>query len=634
MCGIVGSLDFSGDGSRHANLVRAMVNILRHRGPDDEGFYTDGPIHFGFRRLSILDLSPAGHQPMASDDGRYHVIFNGEIYNYLELREELKRHGHVFHTGSDTEVILKAYGMWGPDCVERFNGMWGLAIWDSKEQTLFCSRDRFGVKPFYYTVDGRRFLFASEIKALLADRTIARRPNMHRVYDYLVYGYLDHTDETFFLDIKQLPPAHSLTINAAGHMKIFRHWDLDIQRSTTYANPQEYADRFLELFRDSIRLRLRSDVAVGTCLSGGLDSSAIVCIVNDFLRQEKLANIGDRQKTFSAAYEEKEADEREYSQEVVAKTGAAQFLIFPTSDDVRRDLDRVVYHQDEPFGSTSIFAQWYVMKRAHEEGMKVMLDGQGGDESLAGYDGYFGPHIASLLTRLRLLSVNRELRSWQRNHGLPTSNYLYHVMVGVVMKLMPSSLARLAIRAGKADGSLYLLPEFISRYSSAPPRLSNSYRDPLKNELHRVLRIGLPALLHYEDRNSMAWSIEARVPFLDYRLVEYLFSIPNEQKIHDGTTKVVLRRAMKGILPEKVRMRQNKYGFNTPEVKWLKQLEPIASSVLTSRSFADRGIFTTEHVQKYFQQVLAGERPRFVQSPIVWRWINLELWWREFIDHP
>ncbi len=631
MCGIVGKFSYqktAGD----TRLMQALANIISHRGPDDEGFYADEYVQFGFRRLSILDLTRAGHQPMLSDDGKIVLIFNGEIYNYLELKNVLAARGHSFRSRSDTEVILRAYIEWGVDCVQHFNGMWSFALWDDRKKMLFCSRDRFGVKPFYYYVGKNHFLFASEIKALVKFPEIIRKPNHQRIYDYLVFGYLDHTDETLFEGILQLPPAHSLTITRDGHIKMIRYWSLNPHNVTVYEKEEHYAERFSELFEDAVRLRLRSDVSVGTCLSGGLDSSSIVCVVNDLLKKGGSTYFDHHQKTFSAVYAQKEVDEREFSSAVIKKTGAAEHHIFPSPDDILHDLQKVVYHQDEPFGSTSIFAQWYVMKRAHQEGIKVMLDGQGADELLGGYHPFFGPFLASLLQQWRLRRLLTEIRFWKRNHGYPWSYFLFQVGAGALTKLLPRSITNTLIRASHQDGSLFLHDAFLKQHRTSQPTFS-MYDDHFQNELYRVLRIGLPALLHYEDRNSMAWSIEARVPFLDYRLVEYMFSIPNSQKISHGTTKVVLRNAMKGILPEKVRTRQSKLGFATPENEWLKNsFQPVFSSLITSSSFRDRGIVDAKRAQALFRDHSVHHRKRGVESSTIWRWMNLELWFRIFFD--
>lgn len=632
MCGIAGILELSPRHDDASARVRDMARTIAHRGPDDEGFFDEGPVHFGFRRLSILDLSPAGHQPMSTQDGRLTIIFNGEVYNYLEIADELRAHGVIFRSKSDTEVILKAYEHWGAGCVKKFNGMWAIAIWDRQAQSLFCSRDRFGVKPFYYTIANGQFIFGSEIKALCTHPAVPRQPNLDRIYDYLVYGYQDHTPETFFQEIRQIPPAHSLLIQPGGTPALHRYWDLDPNQPAPHLSDDEFADHFLDIFRDSIRLRLRSDVPVGTCLSGGLDSSAIVCLVNELLRQEHPLNLGDRQKTFTSAYKEKEVDESEFARAVIEKTGASSNFVTPSAEDVLRDMQSIVYHQDEPFGSTSIFAQWYVMKRAHEAGVTVMLDGQGADELLAGYHPYFGPYLASLIQAQHFRKAWQEIRLWKKHHGYPASYFMYNVAAGALSKLLPRPIIHALVRLTQQNGSAFLPPAFIRQHESGQP-VVRKYRDPLQNELHRVLLIGLPALLHYEDRDSMAWSIEARVPFLDYRLVEFMFAAPNEQKIDHGTTKVVLRRALKGLLPEKIETRHSKLGFATPESRWFHgPFRAMSADILQSKSFRQRQIIDADLAWDRYNRFLAGRPQTGIGTSTIWRWINLEMWFRTFID--
>jgi asparagine synthase (glutamine-hydrolysing) len=420
MCGISGIWHLDNSRSISPSLIAQMTFTLRHRGPDDEGYlfvdtvtgHHEGrrgrdtvpelqmpdvrqgsekryDLAFGFRRLSIIDLSPAGHQPMGNADGSLWVVYNGEIYNYLELREELKARGHTFRTATDTEVILCAYEEWGEACLERFNGMWAFALWDGHRQQLFCARDRFGIKPFYYVWDGTTFAFASEIKALLQMPDITRRPNEPVIYDYLRYGHLDHSEETFFTGIKQFPPAHFLLLRPTRQFSLRRYWDLipDRRAEPLFTSDASYAERFYSLFEDAVRLRLRSDVPIGTCLSGGLDSSAIVCVANKLLLDENVIDpdlVGERQRTFSSCFDDRQYDERQYIQAVLALTGAEPNYTFPKGGELLDALTKLMWHQDEPFGSTSIYAQWRVMEKTAERGVKVLLDGQGGDELLAG----------------------------------------------------------------------------------------------------------------------------------------------------------------------------------------------------------------------------------------------------------
>ncbi|MGH3129572.1 MAG: asparagine synthase (glutamine-hydrolyzing), partial [Gaiellaceae bacterium] len=412
MCGICGVVALGRPGD--AETVERMASELDHRGPDGRGEFNDENVALGFRRLAIIDLSDAGMQPFASEDGRMRLLHNGEVYNYRELRAELEAKGHRFRSATDTEVILAAYREWGERCVERFNGMWALALWDADSRTLFCSRDRFGVKPFYYRHHGGRFAFASELKAFRADPQTPLEANERAVRDYIEQGYLDHTEETFFAGIVRLPPAHSLTFGPAG-LRRWRYWRL----APREPEPGDPAPRLRELFLDAVRLRLRSDVPVGTCLSGGIDSSAIACGVDHLLRTEaeNARPVGERQRTFTAWFADPGFDERPYAEAVVERIRADAHWISFTDSDVVASLPAIVEAQDEPFGSTSIVAQWYVMRAASEAGLKVMLDGQGADEVLAGYHGYLGAYYADLLTHGRLAELRGELGAYRRLHG-------------------------------------------------------------------------------------------------------------------------------------------------------------------------------------------------------------------------
>src|SRR3972149_3015976 len=321
MFGIAGILNFT-DKAIRKETVREMSESLYRRGPDDEGFYLDGRIALIHRRLSIIDLSSAGHQPMCNEDNTLWLTYNGEIYNYKELTSELKMHGHIFRSMTDSEVIIHAYEEWGENCLKKFNGMWAFALWDSRKRQLFCARDRFGIKPFYYFLDENRFIFASEIKPILTDKTIPCGPNDRVIFDYLAYennDYIDHTEETFFHGIKRLMPAHYMVVNSRGDISHSRYWDLDPNERIDEISDEDAAQRFYNLFEDSIRLRLQSEVPLGTCLSGGLDSSSIVCMANRLIFDNGVDPeiIGERQKTFSACFTDKACDERDFINEVV-----------------------------------------------------------------------------------------------------------------------------------------------------------------------------------------------------------------------------------------------------------------------------------------------------------------------------
>ncbi len=660
MCGIAGIVQFSGP--LNPNAIWQMTRSLRHRGPDDEGYLLvnhrptpyGGPdtpgtlglpsieraapgdyhVAFGHRRLSILDLSPAGHQPMVSDDGSCWVIFNGEIYNYIELREELIGRGYRFHSGSDTEVILAAYREWGPDCVRRFTGMFAFALWDATRRHVFCARGHFGIKPFYYWYDGRQFRFASEIKALLADGAVAPVAHDHMVFDYLADGRLDHTSETFFRGIYQLPPAHYLLLDlnqpAPRQLAPTHYWDLNPERDVTGWDDGQYARRFGKLLEDSIRIQLRSDVAIGTCLSGGLDSSTIVCIVNRLLREDgaSLSQIGDRQKTFSSCFEDRRFDERKYIEEVLKVTGAESNFVFPDVRELMDEVPKLIWHQDEPFTSTSIYAQWSVFRRAAERGVKVMLDGQGGDELLAGYPDYT-PFF--LLDELYQGSLATFLREWSRHRvgPRPTARAMIGIATSAWMN-KPKQYLKQWLRPPSPQRYPWVAPGFTRAYAWSEDWAERKYQDLLRERLHRELLGGLSSLLRYEDRNSMAFSIEARVPFLDRRLAEFVFGLPADQRIRDGLTKYVLREATRGVLPEPIRARTDKMGFVTPEIVWFQErLAQFARVAMEDAPSQVRVYLNPPEIEKMIREAETANATKTTVNRL-WRVLNLCLWFKVF----
>ena len=599
MCGIAGQFALNG-GKADAALVGAMAERLRHRGPDGEGSLFSGPVGLAHRRLAIIDLSDEGRQPMTNEDGSIWIVFNGEIYNYLELREELLAAGHRFATATDTEVILHAYEEWGRDCLHRFNGMWAFAIWDERRRELFCARDRLGVKPFYYTTAGDSFLFASEIKALRAHPAVGRRPNDRMLLTFLAWGVADHTEETMYDGICQLRPAHFIIVSERGVGEPQRYWDVTVNAASQGADDEAAARRVRELLTDAVRLRLRSDVPVGTCLSGGIDSSTITVLINDLLRAERPESVGERQKTFSICFDDPRFDESRHIDTVVAATGVASHRTTPDTDGLWEDIERLLYLQDEPFASLSIYAQYCVMRLARDE-VKVVLDGQGADEQLAGYIAYQAPYLRGLLRQGLVLAALREAVGSAKNHR---SFFSWAARQFVVR----------SERRGLLRGSA---PEVL--------RYAGSLDEVLKRE---VTASNLPLLLHWEDRNSMAFSIEARVPFLDYRLVEYLADLPLDQKIRGGVTKYVLRQAIRGLVPDAVRCRMDKMGFVTPEEAWMKdELRPHILALFSSPEFARRPYWDAERVLRNYREFLGGKSQ---YSTEFWRIACAEVWLRQF----
>jgi asparagine synthase (glutamine-hydrolysing) len=626
MCGICGIVDFKSHVVEEHG-VRAMMSTMKHRGPDDEGVFRERNIGLGFVRLSIIDLSPLGHQPMSADGkghlsdgkaGRFVIVYNGEVYNYIELRDELKAKGYTFRSNTDTEVVLKSYVEWGLSCLDKFNGMWAFAVYDREKEELFCARDRYGIKPFYYYSDQTQFIFASEIPAILSVLKTRPAANKQAIFDYLVFNRTDQTEETFFDGIKKLQHGHILEIRNS-QLEIKRWYDLrsKVDSSTGFSKPEEYRN----LFSSAVGLRLRSDVPVGVCLSGGVDSSSIVSVL---LKDHDKTDLN----TFSAVYSRGETgDESEFIESFrnTLPWGGSplrnMFFTTPTAETLLKDLNNFVRAHAEPIPSTSPYAQYKVMELAREN-VVVTLDGQGADEELAGYHYFFGFLFKDLLRRLQLSRLMLESGGYLFKHrsiyGLKSFAYF----------LLPE-FTRSRLRVSEKR---YILPEFSNghyRKSVIAGELygSGNLRDALLNHFEYKLE----HLLKWEDRNSMWFSIEARVPFLDHRLVERTLASPTDMIINRGTTKYILREAMRGTLPEKIRTRRDKIGFGTPQDSWFRneKLTRLAAEILGSESFKQREIVNPVIAGDLLQKHIRGAADL---SKEIWKWINLELWFREFID--
>lgn len=604
MCGIAGLYCLDGT-APDTKLVSVMSERLAHRGPDGESTYVRGPVALAHRRLAIIDLSDDGLQPMTNEDGTLWLVFNGEIYNFIELREELTVKGHRFHSKSDTEVILHAYEEWGHECLNRFNGMWAFALWDERRQELFCARDRFGIKPFYYAKAGDSFLFASEIKALLAHPAIGTQPDDATLGTYLAWGVLDHSEHTMFDGILQLGPAHAMVVTKEGSQPPFRYWSVKVNAKIRDSVPDaEVAAKLRFLLDAATTIHLRSDVAVGTCLSGGIDSSTLTAVINGIIRKEALSGVGERQKTFSVVFTDKRFDESRYIDEVVAATGVDAHSTEPSPEKLWDDIDRLVYMQDEPFGSLSIYAQYCVMRLAREQ-VKVVLDGQGADELMAGYLAYQGSYIGGLLRSFHGITGFKEIFGSLTHHR----------------GFFRLAAEQLFVRKGRR-GLLNCTAPPVNRYGGTLDEVL----------LQELTSTNLPALLHYEDRNAMAFSIESRVPYLDVRFVEYVASLQLNQKIRKGITKIALRNAVKGIIPESVRCRMDKMGFVTPEEVWMKEgLRPFVLELLSSVEFQKRSYWNADAVIQNYLSFLEGKT---AYSPELWRIICAELWFRKYFDQP
>ena len=612
MCGIAGIVTLDGRPA-DPEAVRRMTRRLAHRGPDGEGVAVFGPAAIGNRRLAILDLSDAGTQPMTDASGRYTITFNGEIYNYLELRTELESLGSRFRSASDTEVLLEGFARWGTAVLPRLNGMFAFAVWDQAERTLFAARDRFGERPFYFEMRaGREFRFASEIKALAPPGSGAGRPRPEMIFRFLAYGHAGDRSATFFAGIDQLPAAHCLTLRGNA-LSVSPYWSLP-DRTLSTLGGDEAAEALRALVADSVRLRLRSDVPVGTSLSGGLDSSVVVAEV---ARQFRAADSTETQAAFSACFPGTPVDESRYVQSVVAATGVTSHCVYPTADALAAELPDLVAAQDEPIGGPSVFAQWKVMQLARSNSVTVLLDGQGADEVFGGYPFFFGDLWFSLLARGRVAEFARDRAAYDAVHGRGAARGL----------LLPAGRQRLrAAVHDVAPDVPWLTPDFGRAGAVPPPRPARSLRESLR---HAQVDRMLPHLLRYADRNSMAFSREVRLPFLDHRLVEFVDALPDEMKLRGGVTKLVLRQAAAALVPAEVTGRRDKIGFAVPVVDWMRgPLREIVQDVLGSAAIKERGVFAPGAVAATLRNFLAGDDG---ESSSLWRLFAAELWMRAYV---
>ena len=629
MCGIWCSVGFQPDPTR--------IDVVTHRGPDGRGWQVfstvAGPLVMAHRRLSIIDLSDAALQPMQYCGGRYWLVFNGEIYNYLELRKTLEARGYLFHTQSDSEVLLAAYACWSEAALDRLLGMFAFAIWDRERDTLFVARDRFGIKPLYYRAHQGNVAFASEIKQLIGLPGDRQRMNLARVYDFLGSGIAEHTDETLFEGIKQLRGGECLTLplrelDSRNTLRI-RKWYRPPTPGSIELDEREASDRFRAALSESVRLHLRSDVPIGSCLSGGLDSSAIVCLM---AKQLRLDGNGASVNCVSACYEEKQVDERPFMETVVAATGSRPHYIYPRPDDVFALAEQITWHQDEPYGSTSIFAQWCVFGAAQKAGIKVMLDGQGADEQLAGYHSCFAYYVPSLIREKQWAMLARTMLERRLFHGLSLNDQFQ----AFIAPLLPAKLAAAVRREIKVPLSHGWLESEVFRSidtsrGAFDTALAHSGLGPVRDVGDICMALtawNVTCLLHWEDRNSMAHSVEARVPFLDHRLVDLSIGLGNQHKIVGGDTKRVLRRGMKGILPEQIRKRRDKLGFATPEENWFRGvLRPAIEAAVEDTLNRYPGLLNPAGTRALVADYLDGRRP---MDFTVWRIVNLGIWGRKF----
>jgi asparagine synthase (glutamine-hydrolysing) len=591
MCGIAGIYRFDGR-PVDMEILPDMGERIEHRGPDGKGIYLDREMGLVHRRLKIIDLSDKAHQPMTDSRGDLTISYNGEIYNYIELRKELEEEGFSFRSGSDTEVILAAYARWGVECVRKFNGMFAFALWDRPKRRLFCARDRLGVKPFYYHCNSERFAFASEIKCLLSLPDVPVEANRKLIRDYLVLGLVDHTPETFFAGVRKLETGTRLIVDRKG-IREERYWEMEANdEPEENGSVQREAESFRDILTDAIRLRLRSDVPVGTCLSGGIDSTSIVCLIHSLISPRHKERVGDYQKTFSAVSEIPVLDERPFIRLVTAATGAEEHFVFPAAGRFLEELDALLWHQEEPFSSPSVYAQWCVFRCAAQAGVKVVLDGQGADEQLCGYRKFSYFYLRHLFSRRAVGTFLKEsllaLANLSFFTGIDLRHSLRYFGPGQRVGGISTIICPEAFPLGEKQN-------IIGWNGSLARRIALD-----------MTRFSLPSLLRYEDKNSMAFSIESRTPFLDFRLVEYLARLPMDLKIRNGWTKFILRQAMKGIIPEKIRRRRGKLAFDTPQDAWLRnELRLPLSEAFSSKGFISSLLYTGR-LSKEFDAFCSG----------------------------
>ncbi len=653
MCGIAGIYNLN-HAAIDVALLQEMTTKVRHRGPDDEGYFlTGGSIQgigsysgaesipeikakhpllkheavaflgMGFRRLSILDIQESGHQPMVDDNLKIAISFNGEIYNYVELRTELISLGYNFISHSDTEVIIKAYHAWGEDCVTRFNGMWAFALWDAKQQSLFCSRDRYGVKPFYYAISASQLFWGSEIKQLLS-APIDNSLNKAMIWRSLkINSMLVYDDDTYWQHIHSLQPGHNLSVqNGSVEIKEYYHLDIDSFESSTLSF-KKAVQRYQELFLDAIALQLRSDVPVGASLSGGMDSSAIVC--------SAVRKLAEPMHTFSSYYDSTPAlDERKWINKIVQHTGSFSHLVSPHASDAIAWWQKATYLNDMPIAAGFV-SQYAVMQQAHETGIKVLLSGQGSDELSAGYRHASYRYFADLLRDVKLGKLHKELHAYLPKNRAKESLAMLG-KIGLSALLPESALYKLEfnfLRFDPFDASFTKQAKHESD-EHILHHIADIKGSRLSNFLYNMMRnTSIRTLLHFEDRISMGNSVESRVPFLDHRLVDFVFTLPSNFKIKPPYTKYIHRQAMKPLIPVSIYERKDKGIFSSPFYQdWMKgDMRSYLSDILNSAEFRQRGIWNLPRIHKQWHSYLAGNNQA---AEMLYQTFALELWFRTY----
>jgi asparagine synthase (glutamine-hydrolysing) len=632
MCGITGVRQFASNAVVDPGVIRCMCDVMVHRGPDDDGIYTAGPVGLGMRRLSIVDLA-TGHQPLSNEDGTLWIVFNGEIYNHAELRPKLEARGHVYRTHSDTETIIHLYEEYGHDCVQHLKGMFAFAIWDTRRQRLFIARDRLGIKPLYYHLSDEQFVFGSEIKVVLAYPGIEAQFRRTALPEYLAFGYLSG-EATFYEGIRKLMPGHWIEVDSGGQVKIERYWDLPITQTDSGRGEDYYVPAYRELLEQAVRSHLMSDVPLGIFLSGGVDSSAVAALMTK--------TRGTPVETFSVGYSEDAYSELPYARIVAQHLNSVHHEVLLSQQDFFDTLPHLIWHEDEPIVWPSSVPLFFVARLAREH-VKVVLTGEGSDETLAGYTRY---------------AFTLKNAAWDRVYRGVTPGFLRNRIRGSITdstwisatlrrKLSHTFLARngnswasfyfdnFFSAFSEAEQSGLLSPELAREIAAGVPYQNvldywdHSSGEMLQRLLYTDIKTYLVELLMKQDNMSMATSIESRVPFLDHTLVEFATNIPERLQLGGFAGKRILKKAVEDLLPHSILYRP-KLGFPTPWSRWLAgpQLEVIRDLLLEPRSL-NRGFFQRSAIERIFQEHRAGYRDHYDR---IWRLLNLELWQRVCLE--
>lgn len=612
MCGICGIISFT-DKPIEENRILKIINTIKHRGPDDEGYFIDNKIGLGHVRLSIIDLTEAGHQPMYSNDNNYVIVYNGELYNYLELKKELSS-GYEFISSTDTEVILAAYREWGEKCLSRFNGMFAFAIYDKQKEVIFAARDRYGIKPFYYYQDEETFVFCSEIKGILSIMNNKAVLNEEALYDFVVFNRTDHSASTCFKNIYNLRPGHFVIINPSAKTVNRSIWYFLPEIEKKKIDKENCIKELYDKLLNSIKLHLVSDVPVGSALSGGIDSSGIVSLMKEVLPSTNQIS------AFSAVYDPNwEKDETKYINEIVKSKDLKLHLVYPVAEELHKEIDELIYHQEEPFASASMFASWKVYEEANKRNIKVLLNGQGADELFA-YDYMAAFYFQELFYKIKWIKLIKEILLFHKKQaasGFTLKLFLFLISPEFLKNKLITFSDNLV---NKEFFKKYINQSDFNRDFFNSRNLNENVRNHLLMKLHHLLRI--------EDKNSMRFSVEARVPYLEYQLVEYAMNIPSKYKVYKGEVKYILKQSLKKLLPKLIFERNNKIGYETPMDKWFRSecLANEVESMLKEENQVMERYLNITYIRQKWQEQVEGKN----NAMVIWKYYYLTKWYKRF----